>query len=115
MRHLRYTVKCRYDAPPGTPTNLGNRERVHSRSGTKGLPRAEGISMNKSKSFFKQAALCIWIGLTVYVWFTLNVPEYMISRAPSIISQTMLKTHKLVWPYVYRQYIFVEKDSKEGK
>lgn len=72
--------------------------------------------MIQSKSdFLKQVVLCIWIGLTVFVWLTVNVSESKISRAPLIISQLMTKTREMAWPYIYRQYIFAEKNPKEGK
>jgi hypothetical protein len=65
-------------------------------------------------NFLKQVVLCVWIGLTIFVWLTVNISESRISRAPLIISQPMIKTREIVWPYIYRQYIFAEK-PKEGK
>jgi hypothetical protein len=66
-------------------------------------------------NFLKQVLLCVWIGLTVFLWLTVNVSESRISRAPLIISQLMTKTREIVWPYIYRQYIFAEENPKEGK
>lgn len=69
------------------------------------------------QNLLKQAGLCVWIGLTVYVWFALNVPEeFMIKqRVPTMISRYVVATRELVWPYVFRQYIYAEKNTKEGK
>jgi len=73
---------------------------------------AEDISMiQKKPSFLKQVALCVWIGITVFVWLTVNTPVPRV--VPSIIAKFMNKTRELVWPYIYRQYIFGE-DPKEG-
>lgn len=65
-------------------------------------------------NFLKQVVLCIWIGLTVYVWFAVNEPECKISPT-IIVSQIGGKTREIVWPYIYRQYIFAEENPKEGK
>jgi hypothetical protein len=75
----------------------------------------EVTHMIQTKSnFLKQVVLCVWIGLTVFVWLAVNISESRISRAPLIISQLMTKTREIVWPYIYRQYIFAE-DPKERK
>lgn len=72
--------------------------------------------MNQTKSYFlKQLLICIWIALSVFVWLAVNLSESRISRAPLIISQPLMKTREFVWPYIYRQYIFAEKDSQERK
>jgi hypothetical protein len=63
----------------------------------------------------KQLALCVWIWLTLFVWFTVNLSESTILHAPPFISEPMIKTRNFVWPYIYRQYIFAEKNSKSGK
>ncbi len=73
-------------------------------------------SKKQSKSnMLKQIVLCIWIVLTIYVWLSLNIPEFIIRRAPSMISRSVLTTRKLVCPYVFRQDIFSERKNKEER
>lgn len=72
--------------------------------------------MIQTKSnLIKQAALCAWIGLTVYVWVALNVSaEFLVNyRVPEMISRYVIASRELVYPYVFRQYIFAEKNKKE--
>lgn len=69
--------------------------------------------IQKEPSFLKQVVLCAWIGITVFVWLTLNTPAPCV--VPSIIAKFMTKTREIVWPYIYRQYIFAEENPKEGK
>lgn len=66
--------------------------------------------MIQSRSDILKQVLCgVWAVLTVFIWLAVNLPESRMFRSFPVISQTMVKTRKVVWPYIYRQYIFAEK------
>lgn len=66
-------------------------------------------------NLLKQIVLCAWMALTIYVWLILNLGGARYWKLVPIISQSNIKARELVWPFIYRPYIYAEKKSNERK
>ncbi len=58
----------------------------------------------------KQLLLIVWVILTTFIWLLLYGTNPLILKVSPLTYKMMIQTRNVILPYVYRQYIYVERN-----
>lgn len=66
-----------------------------------------------------EITLCLWIAASIYVWIALSYsgPRIATLQGASYVDKTkavIVQSRELIRPYVWRQYVYAKKKSKES-
>ena len=69
--------------------------------------------MKRKNKRMPEMILCLWILIVVVVWAALDMNPMVQSNhyLPQSIKVSFAKVQKIIWPYVFREYIYAEKES----
>ena len=73
--------------------------------------------MKRKNQRMAEMILCLWILIVVVVWAALDMNSMVQSNRylPQSIKVSFAKGQEIIWPYVFREYIYAEKESNRKR